>query len=101
LGRGGWKYEGDLGLEGDEDVKWHNYVGNLCSCFIRLCNEEEESLFWFKNMWKGEYIAKLGYNYQMETQFKGEVRWWWEKIWKIHGPVKSKIVIWLALNKNL
>jgi hypothetical protein len=90
-----------LGLEGRIVEEWIRYIGILRSNFIKLRDEEDNNMVWSENERNGEYTTKIGYQAQVEQAFIGERIWWWEKVWKMHAPPKSKITLWLALHNQL
>jgi hypothetical protein len=64
----------------------------LKSNFICLREEDSYTLFWSKNPLNGHYTAKLGYLSLVEATFGGSKWWWWDDIWKLHAPLKVKLV---------
>ena len=56
---------------------------------------------WTKNPTTRDLKAKLGYkNWDLE-HYQGERNSWWKQVWKIEGPIKDKITLWLALRNKL
>jgi hypothetical protein len=66
--------------------------------------DESNSLKWGMNDIASFFTTKLGYKVMFLEGLVGgnqERRWWWDHIWNIKGPLKTKIHIWLALNNQL
>ena len=99
-GRTSWKTTQDLGLTGSTTIEWNRYVTKLVICFIHL-EEETDTRIWTKNCKDGSFFAKLGYDDAMEREQEGNNHWWWTKIWKILGPLKTFLTLWLALSNKL
>jgi hypothetical protein len=59
-------------LEGYLAPKWKSYVEKLVSNFIKVKEEEEETLSWSKNVATGEYTTKLEYAEIMEASIIGD-----------------------------
>ena len=48
-----------------------------------------------------DYIVKLGYVARIEEVWNGDRVWWWRFIWKLYFPLKTRILMWLALDNKL
>ena len=46
------------------------------------------------------YQVKMGYKVSANDDTEN-TQWWWTKLWKLPTLSKSKIFLWLALNKIL
>ena len=67
---------------------------------IGLSNMEYE-LFWNQSKF-GKYSPKAGYLPLILDKNELEISWWWNLIWKLKCPLKSKIFYWfLFLGKAL
>lgn len=100
-GRLGWWSSLSLGLVNDEASEWDHYVRLLVSNYIILQDEEPNKLYLSKNPKSGEFTTKLGYKTWIESLFTKEKKWWWRPVWKIHAPLKNKIMLWLALSNKI
>ena len=61
----------------------------------------KDKLVWTKNPATRDLKAKLGYkNWDLE-HYQGERNSWWKQVWKIEGPIKDKITLWLDLRNKL
>jgi hypothetical protein len=90
-----------VGFEGSLAAEWHSYVVKLVSNFIKLKEEEEDSLCWSKNMVTWVYTRKLGNATIMEARLFGDKKRQQNIPWKIHAPLKIKLTVWLALTNKL
>jgi hypothetical protein len=75
-GRSKWKYVDVLEIKGDRAVEWTKYTEIICSNFINLLEEEDDSLCWSKNEISGNYNAKLGCLSITEGFVMGYRKWW-------------------------
>lgn len=60
----------------------------LCRTQIRL-KEKPDELAWTLNKTGGYHTAKLGYR-GLQSNAHENLMWWWDKIWKIKAPIKTK-----------
>ena len=97
----GWKTTQDLGLMGDLVVEWNHYVTRLVNNFIHLEEDESDKLIWTKNGKCGSFSAKLGYEVATKDENEGEHLWWWTKILKTLGPLKTILTLWLVLSNKI
>jgi hypothetical protein len=90
----------DMGLEGQDTIDWNQFVDLLFLNYIRIQEEEEDSLIWTKNPATRDYTSNwISYSYGGTSL--AEKQWWWGPIWKLKAPLKSKIILWLAINNKL
>jgi len=74
VGRSICKYPEYLGMEVKLFVQWFSYIDMLNYIFIRLREEEVDSLCWSRNPLNGQYNIKLGYLSLAEKSFGGTKR---------------------------
>ena len=43
----------------------------------------------------------MGYEAALQLEQEGTEQWWWAKIWKILGPLKIVLTLWLAMSNKL
>ena len=43
----------------------------------------------------------MGYEAALQLEQEGVEQWWWEKNWKIRGPLKTILTLWLAMSNKL
>jgi len=77
------------------------FIGNPCSNPINFLDEEGDSLAWYMNAVLGEYSLKYGYKAYVENEYDGPTIWWWEKEWKLHCPLKTKMVLWISFRNKI
>jgi hypothetical protein len=87
-------------MNGPLAMEWISFVGKLHSSHVCLQEDMEKKLCWDKNLALRSFTSKLGYKAQAEVVLLGQKIWWWERSWKLHAPLKAKIVLWLALNNK-
>ena len=58
-------------------------------------------MVWTKNPTTGDFMTKLGYKSWALEHYQGEKIVWWTQVWKSEGPLKAKIILWLALSNKL
>ena len=64
----------------------------LKASHIRFRNEEDV-LVW--NQAKpGVYSPKCGYMHLIQEQHDRETKWWWNMLWHMKSPLKSKLFCW-------
>ena len=85
----GWLNADVLGIVEDQDINaWNGYLAILKSNHIRL-NNEDDVLVW--NQAKtGKYSPKGGYMHLILEQHEMETAWWWNMIWHLKCPLKTK-----------
>ena len=71
----------------------------IVASFVHLDEETHDKLIWTKNVKYGELSAKQDYEFARNELEEGEKRWWWRKIWGIQSPLKTTIIVWMALSK--
>ena len=82
-------------------IEWNLYITNLGNFFIHLRDEETNKLIWTKNGKDGSFYAKMGYDVAMEREHNDTELWWWTKIWKILGPLKTILMLWPTMSNKL
>ena len=86
----GWKSGESLGLDVDQGRIWDNYLGALRRAHIQL-SYTKDSLVWMLSAdWI--YRPKEGYIALCMDRFVIDPKWWWQGIWKLHCPTKSKLL---------
>jgi hypothetical protein len=90
-----------LELEGNIAKEWTSYTDILTSIFISLREDDKESIVWLMNEKNGIYTVNLGYITLVEAVFEGDREWWWSYVWKYHMLVKTKIMLWLAIENKM
>ena len=68
---------------------------------IHLEEDAKDKLVWTKNPATRDLTAKLGYKNWGLEQYQGEMNDLWKQVWKNAGPLKDKIILWLALSNKL
>lgn len=81
-----------LNLEGVMRLEWNHYVECLHRAHICLSNQED-FLTWDEDP-IGIYSLKAGYVYLNVDIHNRDLKWWWKRIWKVHFPVKVKLLGW-------
>jgi hypothetical protein len=94
-----WKLAQSINLGGEWMDSWQIYLNELKRVHIRI-RDSEDSLMWAKNKVTGMYTTKLSYEALMDAVGQEEV-WWWNKIWKIKVPKKTRIFLWLTLKNKV
>lgn len=100
VGANKWKSNDDLGISNVLVEEWKRFFSSLCENFMKFSVDHLDTLAWSKNQSFGCFTTKLGYTAQVASQFVGEKEWRKPKVWKLHNPLKSRIVLWLALKEQ-
>ena len=95
-----WKSMVEQDLHGAPDEEWEHYVSSLTLASIRLAKKVGK-LCWSKNMTIRDYTAKLGYATKVEVELLEDKKCWRAVVLKLYSPLKTKIVMWLALANKL
>jgi hypothetical protein len=95
----GWWNVNDLNMIGDWAIEWNNFTKSLQRVHVRLSDSEDE-LVWRRNVVGGNCSTKLGYDALFGPRENDEV-WWWKKIWKVKGPPKSILFMWIYINNKV
>jgi hypothetical protein len=91
----GWYLAKDLGLDVIQNQSWSFYTSDLQREHIHLIDNDDE-LAWYTQLLGGQYSTKLGYRAMVDLG-KGNILWWFKKLWKIRGPPKGLTLFWLVL----
>ena len=62
-----------------------------------VLSDSSDQLVWCKNKMTGKVSAKLAYNLILETNTVSVINWWNDWLWKVLGPLKVKLFVWLYL----
>ena len=93
----GWISSDILGLVDDQYILcWNGYLEILKISNIRLPNMEDV-LVWNQSK-SGKYSPKAGYLQPILDKNELEISWWWNLIWKLKCPLKSKIFCWFLFS---
>jgi hypothetical protein len=91
----GWKDPFSLGLIEEESRELELYIHGLKLAQLRL-SDSEDVLIWDVAP-SGSYTPKLGYLKCHSDLFLQEPVWWWNKLWKVKSPTKTRLFMWNVL----
>ena len=95
-----WDHLLDLGLDGNSDEEWNEYVSNIYQGGISLCDKIDK-LVWVYNIKEGLVTAMLAYHsFCMEDSLAGTL-WWRIWLWRGYVPSKIKLFVWLCLKNKI
>lgn len=86
----GWMSGDTLGFDEEQCRVWDIYLGSLRKAHI-LLSDSEDSLVWALSS-EGFYRPKEGYIALCAERFDIDPKWWWQSIWKLHYPTKTKLL---------
>ena len=61
--------------------------------------DREDILMWDSDL-GGRHTPKVGYLKLSSDGFQRVLIWWWEILWKIKSPPKTKIFMWCVLENK-
>eukprot|EP00253_Pinus_taeda_P023181 PITA_23181 len=86
-------------LPDDWNRIWHNYLQALTETQVRLQNVEDE-LIWAHSK-AGHYTPKQGYNIIIADKKPGIMRSWWNNLWSLQAPPRTRLLMWNILEDKI
>ena len=98
--RQAWLSVEEMGFEEVDRILWERYTKSLHESHISL-KDRKDNLLWSINVVGGNYVLGLDYRMIRKEDDLPNHEWWTKVIWKLQCPMKTKLLLWLALSRNI